>query len=78
MHPIYSLLVPHFKNTMRINALARNNLINSFSGSLVDGGIIEFSFTLGKYAMELSSKAYKETWRLDQESLPADLIKRCC
>ena len=76
MHPIYSLLLPHFKNNMRINATARNNLVNSFSGSILDGGIIEYSFTSGRYSMELSSKVYKNNWRLDQESLPADLIKR--
>jgi lipoxygenase len=54
---------------MEINALARQNLING-------GGIIEASFSPGKYAMELSSAAYKSMWRFDMESLPADLIRR--
>ncbi|KAK2384092.1 linoleate 13S-lipoxygenase 2-1, chloroplastic [Trifolium repens] len=69
MHPIYKLLHPHMRYTMEINALARQNLING-------GGIIEASFSPGKYAMELSSAAYKSMWRFDMESLPADLIRR--
>lgn len=76
MHPINCLLMPHFKNTMNINAAARNLLINSFSGSLIDGGIIEYGFTPGRYSMELSSAAYKLQWRFDEQALPADLIKR--
>ncbi|KAK6937073.1 Lipoxygenase, C-terminal [Dillenia turbinata] len=68
MHPIYRLLHPHFRYTMEINALAREALINA-------GGIIESSFSPGKYAIQLSSVAYK-AWRFDQEALPADLISR--
>ncbi|MED6209771.1 Lipoxygenase 6, chloroplastic [Stylosanthes scabra] len=69
MHPIYKLLHPHMRYTLEINALARQNLING-------GGIIEASFSPGKYAMELSSAAYQSMWRFDMESLPADLIRR--
>ncbi|XP_015957987.1 lipoxygenase 6, chloroplastic [Arachis duranensis] len=69
MHPIYKLLHPHMRYTLEINALARQSLING-------GGIIEASFSPGKYAMELSSSAYKSMWRFDMESLPADLIRR--
>ncbi|KAL5055440.1 hypothetical protein RYX36_036122 [Vicia faba] len=69
MHPIYKLLHPHLRYTMEINALARQNLING-------GGVIEACFSPGKYAMELSSAAYKNMWRFDMESLPADLIRR--
>ncbi|XP_054808039.1 lipoxygenase 6, chloroplastic [Prosopis cineraria] len=69
MHPIYKLLHPHMRYTLEINALARQNLING-------GGVIEASFSPGKYAMELSSAAYKNLWRFDMESLPADLIRR--
>ncbi|OEL24425.1 putative lipoxygenase 8, chloroplastic [Dichanthelium oligosanthes] len=69
MHPIYQLLHPHFRYTMRINALARSALINA-------GGIIELSFSPQKYAMELSSVAYDKFWSFDTEALPADLIRR--
>ncbi|KAG8646336.1 hypothetical protein MANES_10G148800v8 [Manihot esculenta] len=67
MHPIFRLLHPHFRYTMEINALARESLINA-------GGIIESSFSPGKYSMELSSVAYDKLWRFDTEALPADLI----
>ncbi|XP_062195770.1 probable lipoxygenase 8, chloroplastic isoform X2 [Phragmites australis] len=69
MHPIYQLMHPHFRYTMRINALARTALINA-------GGIIELSFSPQKYSMELSSVAYDQFWRFDTEALPADLIRR--
>lgn len=69
MHPIYQLLHPHFRYTMEINALAREYLINH-------GGIIETSFSPGKYSMELCSIAYAQQWRFDMEALPADLIRR--
>ncbi|KAF5748780.1 linoleate 13S-lipoxygenase 2-1 chloroplastic-like [Tripterygium wilfordii] len=69
MHPIYRLLHPHFRYTMEINALARQALIN------VDG-IIETSFSLGKYSGEISSAAYDQQWRFDCEGLPKDLIRR--
>ncbi|KAL0385386.1 UNVERIFIED_CONTAM: Lipoxygenase 6, chloroplastic [Sesamum radiatum] len=55
--------------TMEINALARQSLING-------GGIIEACFSPGKYAMEISSAAYKSLWRFDKEALPADLLQR--
>ncbi|EEF48844.1 lipoxygenase, putative [Ricinus communis] len=69
MHPIYRLLHPHFRYTMEINALARESLINA-------EGIIESSFSPGKYAMELSSFVYDKFWRFDHQSLPKDLISR--
>nr|DAD30625.1 TPA_asm: hypothetical protein HUJ06_009476 [Nelumbo nucifera] len=69
MHPIYKLLHPHMRYTLEINALARQSLING-------GGIIEACFSPGKYAMEISSAAYKSMWRFDMEALPADLIRR--
>ncbi|XP_057482892.1 linoleate 13S-lipoxygenase 2-1, chloroplastic-like isoform X2 [Actinidia eriantha] len=69
MHPIFRLLHPHFRYTMEINSLARSALINA-------DGIIETSFSPGKYSMELSSVAYDLQWRFDQEALPADLISR--
>ncbi|KAK6160379.1 hypothetical protein DH2020_003760 [Rehmannia glutinosa] len=69
MHPVYKLLHPHMRYTMEINALARQSLING-------GGIIEACFSPGKYAMEISSAAYKSLWRFDMEALPADLLRR--
>ncbi|KAH7684336.1 Lipoxygenase plant protein [Dioscorea alata] len=69
MHPIYRLLHPHFRYTMEINALAREFLISG-------GGIIETSFSPGKYSMELCSVAYDKLWRFDTQSLPGDLISR--
>ncbi|KAL5574385.1 hypothetical protein UlMin_023982 [Ulmus minor] len=69
MHPVYRLLHPHLRYTMEINAVARQILINA-------DGILESSFSLGKYTMELSSIAYDTQWRFDLEALPADLISR--
>ncbi|KAM6578937.1 hypothetical protein CsatB_030774 [Cannabis sativa] len=69
MHPIYRLLHPHFRYTMEINALAREALVNA-------GGIIESSFSPGKYSMELCADAYDQIWRFDLEALPTDLINR--
>ncbi|KAK1390775.1 Linoleate 13S-lipoxygenase 2-1, chloroplastic [Heracleum sosnowskyi] len=68
-HPIYRLLHPYFRYTMEINALARQALINA-------DGIIESSFSPGKYSMEFSSVAYDKLWRFDHQALPADLISR--
>ncbi|GER25055.1 lipoxygenase [Striga asiatica] len=69
VHPIYRLLDPHLRYTMEINALARGALING-------DGIIESSFSPGKYSMELSSVAYDKLWQFDLQALPADLINR--
>jgi lipoxygenase len=69
MHPIYRLLHPHFRYTMDINAFAREILINA-------GGIIESSFSAGKYSMEFSSVAYDQEWQFNLQALPADLISR--
>ncbi|MCO5559792.1 hypothetical protein L7F22_013396 [Adiantum nelumboides] len=68
MHPVHVLLSPHFKDTMNINAMARTSLIDS-------AGIIENSFTPGKYCLEVSSVFYKN-WRFDEQALPNDLVKR--
>ncbi|RYQ89079.1 hypothetical protein Ahy_B09g095912 isoform A [Arachis hypogaea] len=69
MHPIFKLLDPHMRYTLEINALARQSLINA-------DGIIENCFTPGRYAMEISSAFYKNYWRFDMDTLPADLIRR--
>ncbi|KAG8075277.1 hypothetical protein GUJ93_ZPchr0006g44659 [Zizania palustris] len=69
MHPIFRLLRPHFRYTMEINALAREYLVSA-------NGIIEITFSPGKYCMELSSAVYDKLWRFDMEALPADLKRR--
>ncbi|KAJ4945389.1 hypothetical protein NE237_014222 [Protea cynaroides] len=65
---IHKLLQPHFRDTMNINALARQILING-------GGIVENTVFPSKFAMEMSFVVYK-SWVLLEQSLPADLIKR--
>ncbi|XP_021720450.1 linoleate 13S-lipoxygenase 3-1, chloroplastic-like [Chenopodium quinoa] len=68
MHPIYKLLEPHMRYTLHINALARQSLINA-------DGVIESSFSPGRYSMEMSAAAYKD-WRFDLEGLPLELVRR--
>ncbi|XP_027341792.1 seed linoleate 9S-lipoxygenase-3 [Abrus precatorius] len=68
VHPIYKLLYPHYRDTMNINALARQSLVN-------DGGIIEQTFLWGRYSMEMSAVIYKN-WVFPDQALPADLLKR--
>ncbi|KAK7300849.1 hypothetical protein RJT34_11700 [Clitoria ternatea] len=68
LHPIYKLLDPHYRDTININGLARQALINA-------GGIIEQSFLPGPFSIEMSSAVYKN-WVFTDQALPTDLIKR--
>jgi len=68
VHPIHKLLLPHYRDTMNINALARSVLVNA-------EGIIESTFLLGSYSIELSSVLYKD-WVFPDQGLPNDLLKR--
>lgn len=68
MHPVHRLLEPHFKDTMHINALYRKVVMNA-------GGILEKTLFTGEVSIEISSALYKD-WRFDEQSLPADLVKR--
>ncbi|KAK2353185.1 linoleate 9S-lipoxygenase [Trifolium repens] len=68
VHPIHKLLLPHYRDTMNINALARNVLVNA-------NGVIETTFLLGSYSLELSSVVYKD-WVFPDQGLPNDLLKR--
>jgi linoleate 9S-lipoxygenase len=53
---------------MNINALARNVLVNA-------NGVIETTFLLGSYSLELSAVVYKD-WVFPDQGLPNDLLKR--
>ncbi|XP_009344082.3 probable linoleate 9S-lipoxygenase 5 [Pyrus x bretschneideri] len=68
LHPIHKLLHPHFRDTMNINALARQILINA-------GGVLEKTVFPGRFSMEMSAVIYK-SWVLTEQALPADLVKR--
>ncbi|MQL20446.1 hypothetical protein EI008_26020, partial [Escherichia coli] len=68
VHPIHKLLLPHYRDTMNINSLARNVLVNA-------EGIIESTFLWGRYSLEMSAVIYKY-WVFPEQALPADLIKR--
>ncbi|XP_004510413.1 linoleate 9S-lipoxygenase-like [Cicer arietinum] len=68
VHPIHKLLLPHYRDTMNINSLARNVLVNA-------EGIIESTFLWGGYALEMSAVVYKD-WVFTEQGLPNDLLKR--
>ncbi|CAN1784047.1 Linoleate 9S-lipoxygenase 1 [Linum perenne] len=68
VHPIHKLLHPHFRDTMNINALGRQILVNG-------GGLVEATLYPSKYSMEMSSFFYKG-WNFTEQAVPQDLKKR--
>ncbi|XP_020277385.1 linoleate 9S-lipoxygenase 6-like [Asparagus officinalis] len=68
LHPINRLLVPHFRDTMNINAFARQALISA-------GGILESIVFPNKFAMQMCAEIYKD-WNFLDQALPTDLLKR--
>lgn len=68
-HPINRLLQKHTTYTLQINSLARVALVNA-------GGIIERTFSPGRYSMEIGAKVYEATWRFNTQALPNDLVSR--
>ncbi|KAK9786484.1 hypothetical protein WJX73_001127 [Symbiochloris irregularis] len=67
-HPLFKALYLHIRYTLNINERARTGLVNG-------GGVIETAFNPGKVGMPMSAKIY-ESWRFDEQALPADLLAR--
>eukprot|EP00243_Klebsormidium_subtile_P000191 TRINITY_DN10305_c0_g4_i2.p1 TRINITY_DN10305_c0_g4~~TRINITY_DN10305_c0_g4_i2.p1 ORF type:complete len:469 (-),score=178.48 TRINITY_DN10305_c0_g4_i2:659-1951(-) len=68
LHPLFKLLLPHFRYTMNINSRARAQLIPA-------QGTVETNFTPGPYSMQVSAFGYR-FWNLKDEALPVGLKKR--
>ncbi|KAA8536605.1 hypothetical protein F0562_029083 [Nyssa sinensis] len=68
LHPIYKLLHPHFRDIIQINAFARKLLLNA-------DGVLEKTFSVAEFGMEMSAAAYKD-WVFPEQALPVNLIKR--
>ncbi|KAL6643293.1 hypothetical protein ACP70R_021474 [Stipagrostis hirtigluma subsp. patula] len=78
LHPIHKLLKPHFRNTLHANSVSRQIIFGSGdrrNNGDIFRGIHEVAFLPSKYAMEMSSMAYK-TWNFTELALPSDLVKR--
>ncbi|VFQ85020.1 unnamed protein product [Cuscuta campestris] len=68
LHPIYKLLHPHFRDTMAINSLSRQILLNA-------DGIFEKTLFPDRYSLEMSAAVYRD-WDFTSKALPTDLVKR--
>lgn len=69
VHPVFKLMLPHFRYTLNINSNARTSLING-------GGVIESGFSAGGNAVQLSSYLYGKYWTFKSQALPEDLKDR--
>ncbi|CAK9205124.1 unnamed protein product [Sphagnum troendelagicum] len=69
LHPIYQLMVPHFRHTIEVNSTARLNLLPA-------RGTIEEIYTPREYVVQMASAYYRDHWTFDSNALPNDLIKR--
>lgn len=68
-HPVYKLLLPHFKYQLGINARARELMINN-------GGSVDLVLPLKhEILMEAAKKAFKQ-WRFDRVTFPMFLKTR--
>ncbi|KAF8723242.1 hypothetical protein HU200_021757 [Digitaria exilis] len=75
LHPVHKLLKPHFRNTLHVNAVARQIIFGSGDrrkNGDIFRGIQEVIYLPSKYGLEMSSKAYKN-WNFTELALPADL-----
>lgn len=68
-HPIYRLLILHFKDTLRINGNARQSL-------LAADQIIEKGYAIADFCMDLAAIFYGKHFRFKTEGLPKDLKNR--
>lgn len=68
-HPIFRLLIPHFKDTLRINANARQSLLSAEQ-------VIEQGYAIGEFCMDLAGVFYGKHFRFKTEGLPKELEKR--
>eukprot|EP00850_Spirogloea_muscicola_P008462 SM000045S16207 [mRNA] locus=s45:274498:280416:- [translate_table: standard] len=76
-HPIFRLLLPHYRYTMNINKEARRLLINAgFGLGLTPTGIVERTSSTGQYAMRAAAALYGLKWGFDTQALPKDLERR--
>ncbi|KAL2942072.1 putative linoleate 9S-lipoxygenase 5, partial [Bienertia sinuspersici] len=68
LHPVHKLLHPHFRDTMPVNTIARQIALNA-------KGLFEQAVYTRQYVGEWTSALYKD-WKLTDQALPRDLIKR--
>ena len=70
VHPVFQLLLPHFKHTLCINTIARTALLNK------GGWIDRFGSFGGQVQEKVLQKGYKEASLKSYMNFPRDLEKR--